>query len=190
VRNALNLNDNDFVITAGCAHAGEGKILRHCFDQLKEFNSNCKMIVIPRYLDEVPVLMEETGNIAIHLNEISTHQEWDMCIVGKLGILDDMYKIADSAIVCGTFTDIGGHNVWDAARFGIPVFFGPDYRTQTDSCETLITAGVGFSVSNGDHLAEKIFTVMKTDAKNFVSSQVAFIDKVNKSQSALEPLIP
>lgn len=190
LRRALNLNDNNFVLTAGCIHAGEGPFLKQCFSILEKNHFPCKMIVVPRHLEDVTDLLEELGGNVVHLNDITTSRKWDICVIEKMGILDDMYKIADAALVGGTFVNVGGHSVWDAARFGIPVFFGPDYHTQTDSCEKLLNAGVGFKADDSSELAKLILKVMKTDAKKFMNAQNLFMETVNKRQSVLEPLIP
>ncbi|NLW33381.1 MAG: hypothetical protein GXY77_18195 [Fibrobacter sp.] len=189
-RKMLNLGENDFVITAGCVHAGEGREIRQCVDLLDQKGLQCKLIIVPRYLNEVEKLIDETGKGTVHLNDIHTSQPWDICIIEKVGILDEMYKIADAAFTGGTFVSVGGHSIWEAAQFGIPVFFGPDFHTQKDSCERLISAGVGFKSKDGTDLALQIIRVLKTDARKFVHSQTMFMETINKSQSVLEPLIP
>lgn len=190
LRRQMNLTEDNLVLTAGCLHAGEGKAIRKCVDLLSKKNMHCKFIVVPRYLEEVPAIMDEIGGNIAHFNDISTSRKWDICIIEKMGVLDEMYKVADAAFVGGTFVNIGAHNVWDPARFGIPVFFGPDYHTQTESCEKLLTAGVGFKAENGEELANLIFKVIRIDARKFVNAQMMFMETINKRQSVLEPLIP
>ncbi|HMA66013.1 MAG: 3-deoxy-D-manno-octulosonic acid transferase [Fibrobacterota bacterium] len=190
LRRGMNLGEGSFVLTAGCVHAGEGKEIRKCIDMLSRKNLPCKVIVVPRYLEEVPVIMDEIGGSIAHITEITTSRKWDVCIIEKMGILDEVYKIADAAFVGGTFVPVGAHNVWDPARFGIPVFFGPDYHTQIESCEKLLSAGVAFKVENGEELANSILKVIRLEPRKFVSAQTAFIETINKRQSVLEPLIP
>ena len=190
LRRGLNLSEHHFVLTAGCVHAGEGRALRVAIDLLREREFPCKLIVVPRHLQEVPVLLEELGKDVVHLHDIATSRKWDICIIEKFGILDDMYKVADAAFVGGTFVNTGGHNMWDPARFGIPVFFGPDYHTQKDSCEKLMTAGVGFRAESAEEMAQLIYKVVKVEARRFVNAQLLFMETINKGHSILEPLIP
>ncbi|MDO5577580.1 MAG: glycosyltransferase N-terminal domain-containing protein, partial [Fibrobacter sp.] len=182
-RKQLNLSENNLVITFGCVHAGEGKDIRACFDLLEESGLKCKMILVPRHLDEAEQIIDEFAMDVVRLNDIQTSQPWNVCTIEKMGILDEMYKIADAAFIGGTFVDIGGHNIWDAAQFGIPVFFGPDFHTQKDSFERLLIAGVGFKANDGERLALQILRVMKTEAYKFIHAQTMFIETVNKSQS-------
>lgn len=190
IRQGLGLTEDDLVISWGCIHAGEGVVIRQCYDTLKSYGINCKMIIVPRYLYEVKDLIREIGDDLLHLYDINTMCKWQMCVIEKMGILDDMYLIADAAIIGGTFSDIGGHNVWDAARFAIPVFFGPDYRTQVDGCEKLIKNGVGFKAQDGVELAELIIDVMKREPERFIQAQLLFMETINKSQSVLGQLLP
>jgi len=190
LRRGMNLAESCFVLVAGCLHTGEGAALRRCIDSLIRKNLHCKVIVVPRYLEEVPALMDEIGGNIAHFTDITTSRKWDVCIIEKMGVLDDVYKMADAAFVGGTFVAIGAHNVWDPARLGIPVFFGPDYHTQKESCEKLLAAGVGFQVEDGDDLANTIIRVVRLEPRKFVDSQIEFSEVINKQQSVLEPLIP
>jgi 3-deoxy-D-manno-octulosonic-acid transferase len=190
VRASLNIRENDQVLVAGCVHAGEGAILSECFKLLSKSETINKLIIVPRHLKESPRIVEESGCDIIALSDPRTSRNWDICIINSTGVLDDMYKCADAAIIGGTFVNTGGHNVWDAARYGIPVFFGPDYSSQADGCETLLTNGVGFKVKNATELAEMVYRVLKKEASKFMHAQRLFTDTMNRRQSLLEPLIP
>ncbi|MCX7727559.1 MAG: hypothetical protein N2053_12010, partial [Chitinispirillaceae bacterium] len=189
-RRKLNLNETTFVVTAGCIHSGEGTLLDIFFKRMIEYNYPCKLIIVPRYLEETARLLEEFGSNITHLTDISTAKRWDICIIEKNGILDDMYKIADVAIIGGTFTNIGGHNIWDAARYAIPVFFGPYYHKQEESCKKLLNSKVGFMVKDGEELADKMFEVLKINPIAFIESQKKFIEEINKNQSVVEQYLP
>lgn len=190
LRTELNLTENHFVITAGCVYPGEAHVLRECFDILVQAGFPCKMIVLPGLPDSVPALLEKIGGNVTHLSDTKTLRVWDIAVIEKCDIIDEMYKIADTAIIGGTFTGEGRNNVWDAARFGIPVFWGPRYHSRNRSFDVLLEAGVAFTVQDGFELAERIVRVMKTDAKDFVVAQMQFIESFNREQAIPESLIP
>ncbi len=190
VRRAMNIEENSFLVTAGCIHRGEGAVIRSFFSSLESMGYPCKLIVVPRYCGESAELLDEIGGNVLHLTEKSTARRWEICLIEKTGILENMYKASDAAIVGGTFVDIGGHNVWEAASYAIPVFFGPYYHKQLDSCSLLINAGVGFSVSDGRTLAECMYKVVKQEPFRFIENQQRFIESVNKTMSVVEPLLP
>jgi 3-deoxy-D-manno-octulosonic-acid transferase len=124
------------------------------------------------------------------VQETSSVKSWEICLVDKFGVLEDMYMIADAAFVGGTFVSVGGHNVWDAARFGIPVFFGPDFHTQQESCEKLLSAGVGFMAQSAEELATLITGVIKTDTSVFAGSLSQFIQGAHDRQQEIERMLP
>jgi 3-deoxy-D-manno-octulosonic-acid transferase len=190
LRKALNIKDSDIVLTAGCIHAAEMGIIADMFSQLHGSGIIDKLIIVPRYLGEVDTILAELSGVVVHLHDIQTSKKWEICVISKTGILDDMYKLADAALIGGTFDRTGGHNIWDAARYGIPVFFGYNYSEQNDGCEMLLTNGVGFKAHDAADLAALVYRVIKKDASKFMHAQRLFSDTINRRQSVLEPLIP
>ena len=190
LRRSMNITPSAVVVTAGCLHKGEGAVLRECLDELRRRGRECKCIVVPRYLEESGALAGELGSSAVRLPDSTATADWDLCIVEKLGVLEGMYRIADAAIVGGTFADIGGHNVWEAARFGIPVFFGPFYQSQKSSCEKLLVAGVGFEMTNAQELAGALERTIWSDPQKYAGAEALFTEHINRQQSVVEPLIP
>jgi 3-deoxy-D-manno-octulosonic-acid transferase len=190
LRDAMKINNTDIVLTAGCLHAGEGKIIKEALNILQQRSLRIKCIVIPRHLNDTQTILKELSPDTLYLSETKVSSSWEICIVDKMGILEDMYAVADICVVGGTFVSIGGHNVWDAAQFAIPVFFGPDYHTQKESCELLLSARVGFMVNSSNELANGITEVLKTDYGVFSSALSALIALINKRLQKIEGLIP
>jgi 3-deoxy-D-manno-octulosonic-acid transferase len=190
LRRRMNLTPADIVVTAGCVHKGEGAMLRACCDELKKRGRACKCIIVPRYLEESAAIAEELGKGAVRLSESATTAAWECCIVEKFGVLETMYRIADAAVVGGTFVPVGGHNVWEPARFGIPVFFGPSRHEQIASCEKLLVAGVGFSAANAIELAAALERTLWIDPRKYAGAEALFTEHINRQQSVVEPLIP
>ena len=61
-------------------------------------------------------------------------------IVDIVGILAELYKYAQIAYVGGSFKQ-GIHNVMEAAVYGIPVLYGPQYQNSTEAIKLLSTGG-------------------------------------------------
>jgi 3-deoxy-D-manno-octulosonic-acid transferase len=190
LRDALKLNKGDIVVTAGCFHIGEGKIIKDVLEILQRKSLKIKCIIVPRHLGDTPTILKELGSNAEVFAEPIASTSWNLCIVNKMGILEDMYALCDIAVVGGTFMSVGGHNVWDAAQFALPVFFGPDYHTQRESCEQLLSAGVGFKADSAQDLAGGIVSVLKTDSQVFSAALTQLISGTNKRRQQIEELIP
>lgn len=72
----------------------------------------------------------------------------DILIIDKIGILSKLYKYGKLCYVGGGFAT-GLHNTLEAAVYGKPVFWGPQYADFKEA-SALIRAGGGFSVSNAE----------------------------------------
>lgn len=79
----------------------------------------------------------------------------DVVLVDRVGVLGDLYAIADAAFVGGGFHPAGLHSVLEPAAFGVPVIFGPRHANSRDS-RLLIEARGGASVRDERSLAEAL----------------------------------
>jgi 3-deoxy-D-manno-octulosonic-acid transferase len=57
----------------------------------------------------------------------------DVILVDRVGVLGDLYALADFAFVGGGFHDAGLHSVLEPAAFGAPVLFGPRHHGSRDA---------------------------------------------------------
>lgn len=72
-------------------------------------------------------------------------------IIDNIGMLSRLYKYATIAYVGGGFRESGVHNVLEAAVYGKPVVFGPEYELYVEASD-LIDAGGAFSVESAIEL--------------------------------------
>ena len=77
--------------------------------------------------------------------------EADVVIVDRVGVLGDLYAIADVAFVGGGFHAAGLHSVLEPAAFGAPVVFGPRYANSREA-GLLLAADAAASVSDAPSL--------------------------------------
>jgi len=71
-------------------------------------------------------------------------------IIDCFGILSSLYQYGDIAYIGGGF-GAGIHNTLEAAVFGIPVIFGPNFNKFIEA-KSLIACGGGFSIDSKDSL--------------------------------------
>jgi 3-deoxy-D-manno-octulosonic-acid transferase len=76
-------------------------------------------------------------------------------LVDHVGVLGDLYALADLAYVGGGLGTAGLHSVLEPAAFGAPVLFGPRHANAREAAE-LIAAGAAFEVTGTEHLAETL----------------------------------
>ncbi|HEX6600202.1 MAG TPA: glycosyltransferase N-terminal domain-containing protein [Gemmatimonadaceae bacterium] len=73
----------------------------------------------------------------------------DVIIVDRVGILGDLYALADVAFVGGGFHAAGLHSVLEPAAFGAPVLFGPRHHASRDAMLLLDADGALDVASDG-----------------------------------------
>lgn len=190
LRRSLRLAPGDRVVAAGCFHKGEGAVLGACLEELRRRGRICKCIVVPRYLEESAALAEELGGAVARFADTVAVAEWNVCVIEKMGVLEALYRTADAAVVGGTFVDVGGHNLWEAAQFGIPVFFGPSFHSQSSIAEKLLAAGVGFTAAGAEALADGLERTLWTEPQKFAAAAALFAENNNREQHMAGPLIP
>jgi 3-deoxy-D-manno-octulosonic-acid transferase len=190
-RDALRIGGSETVLTVGCAHPGEGGVVRTVRDQLTSLGVTCRCIVVPRHREAVTALVDELGDRVRVVQEIRCDDgDWDIVVIDRYGVMDDMYAVADIAIVGGTFVDVGGHNMWEAAQYAIPVLFGPHHHEQQASCDTLMSSGVGFEVSDGDAAAATIARLLGPSRDEFKAACNALANSVGDTDTGFLKELP
>lgn len=76
-------------------------------------------------------------------------------VIDNYGMLSKLYRYATIAYVGGGFNKSGIHNTLEAAVYGKPVVFGPQYKKFREAKE-LLAIGAAHSVSNAEGLKQLI----------------------------------
>jgi 3-deoxy-D-manno-octulosonic-acid transferase len=69
-------------------------------------------------------------------------------VVDRVGVLGDLYALADVAYVGGGWGTAGLHSVLEPAAFGVPVLFGPRHANAREAAE-LVRAGAAQELRDG-----------------------------------------
>ena len=88
--------------------------------------------------------------------DINTYK---VLIIDNVGILSSLYQYGDVAYIGGGF-NTGIHNILEAATFGLPVIFGPDY-SDFQEARDLLKIGGAYTINNQDDfnkITEKLIT--------------------------------
>lgn len=150
---------------------------------LLENRSDIKIIIAPHDLKRVSYLQEIFPNALLHsqlkVQNLQDFSAFQVLIIDSIGLLSRLYSYADIAVVGGGFHRAGLHNILEAATFGVPVFFGNQYRKNPEA-DALIEARGGKSFAEEDYGAnficalfehESLRQEMAENAANFIISQ-------------------
>jgi 3-deoxy-D-manno-octulosonic-acid transferase len=74
------------------------------------------------------------------------NSDTDVVLVDRVGVLGQLYALADIAFVGGGFHAAGLHSVIEPAAFGVPVLFGPRFDMSREA-ELLLAANAARSVT-------------------------------------------
>jgi 3-deoxy-D-manno-octulosonic-acid transferase len=96
----------------------------------------------------------------------------EVVVVDRVGVLADLYAIADVAYVGGGFHDAGLHSVVEPAALGVPVVFGPRHGNAREADE-LAGKGGGFVASDGAAIASLILDLAARPVHRRTSSEAA-----------------
>lgn len=109
------------------------------------------------------LLFSEANN-----SNISKH---NILIIDSIGILSHLYKYSDITFIGGGFGS-GIHNILEAATFGKPIFFGPNYH-KFQEAEDLIESGGAFPVKDGKDFVEKVRPLINNKSQLNSSGEVS-----------------
>lgn len=96
----------------------------------------------------------------------------DVVIVDRVGVLGDLYALADIAVVGGAFHAAGLHSVLEPAAFGAPVLFGPRYAASRDA-RLLIDADAALSTDDGASLERALERWLDAPTERVAAGQAA-----------------
>lgn len=106
-------------------------------------------------------------------------------VIDCIGILSSLYRYADFAYIGGGF-GVGIHNTLEAAVYGVPLAFGPNYRKFQEAID-LIECNGATSVDNASELYQVIDNCVKDkelrdfrgrSCRNYVEKMLGATDKI------------
>jgi len=86
-------------------------------------------------------------------------------ILDTHGELAAFYALADVAFVGGTLAPIGGHNLFEPAREGLPIAFGPHIEGVREVADPLVAGGGGTCVRGEEELRAWLRRMERDDAE-------------------------
>jgi len=148
LRARLGIEKEDFVVIFGSTHHPEEKLIAEMMASLMEKHPRMKCIIVPRHpgrFGEVKRILLDSEVPFVMFSDISKKigNERVIC-VDAMGLLSDLYQIANVAVVCGSFAPgLKGHNIFEPIQVGVAVFFGPYMGDQPDLVEAVLSADAG-----------------------------------------------
>ncbi|HEX8693319.1 MAG TPA: glycosyltransferase N-terminal domain-containing protein [Longimicrobium sp.] len=103
----------------------------------------------PAHLAHGEALLDRLGLSHARLSALGPAPAPDVVVVDSVGVLGDLYALADVAYVGGGYGTAGLHSVLEPAAFGAPVLFGPRHENAREAA-ALVEAGGGIPLPEGE----------------------------------------
>jgi 3-deoxy-D-manno-octulosonic-acid transferase len=113
-------------------------------------NPDKNYIIAPHELRYISDLQKQTDALLYSKANEKNIMMSNVLIIDSIGILSNIYQYANIAYIGGGF-GAGIHNILEAATFGLPVIFGPNYK-KFNEAKDLITLGGSISIANYQEL--------------------------------------
>ena len=125
-------------IVAGSTHVGEEEFILKAYIEYRK-SHDAKLIVVPRHPERFEMVRElievvsDENSLKYTLFSEDKSLEGDIILIDAMGELNNMYAIADIAILGGAFNvDVGGHNPLEPAYFGCKIITGKHFFHQKE----------------------------------------------------------
>jgi 3-deoxy-D-manno-octulosonic-acid transferase len=122
------INHQPLTIIFASTHRGEDEIAINTYKELRNRFKDIKIVIAPRHIDrteEIKQLIEKNGFKAVLKTENKDIKD-EVLILNTIGDLQDFYTSCEITVLCGTFAEIGGHNILEPIRAGSYTIIGPN----------------------------------------------------------------
>lgn len=146
--------EKSLTMVAGSSWPEDEEIFIEYFNEHPEM----KLVIAPheihdKHLKDIVARLKRPYVLYTEANEENV-KGVDCIVMNCIGLLSSTYRYGQVAYIGGGF-GVGIHNVLEAAVYGMPVVFGPNYHKFREAKE-LIKAGGGFSVTKAEEFNEKM----------------------------------
>jgi 3-deoxy-D-manno-octulosonic-acid transferase len=170
------LRNGRLTLVAGSTWPADERYLLEAWSRIREVHPEMRMIIAPHEPTPAHVAPIERWCETSHLtcarlggaDAVSA----DVVIVDRIGVLGDLYKLADLAYVGGGFHAAGLHSVLEPAAFGLPVVFGPRHANSRDA-GLLLEARAAATVSDTTSLEAALTAWLEDDPARRASGDAA-----------------
>lgn len=130
------LRDARPTLVAGSTWPPDEAVLLPAFDSLRRSGIDIRLVIAPhepsaQHVAELVAWAERSSLRGARLDDATSDS--DVVVVDRVGVLGDLYAVADVAFVGGGFHAAGLHSVLEPAAFGAPVLFGPRFQNSRDA---------------------------------------------------------
>jgi len=168
-----------------------------CRIQNTDSGKRVKLILVPHEIDEQHlhfifnlfqgrmVRYSTINAMPSNMSRLNILRNAQVMVIDTMGLLSSIYRFGQVAYIGGGF-GVGIHNTIEAAVYGVPVVFGPNYHHFREA-QGLIDAGAARSIKNYSELEAALNTALDqhetigAKAAAYVQSELGATEKIYRS---------
>ncbi|MDB4949623.1 MAG: Three-deoxy-D-manno-octulosonic-acid transferase protein [Gemmatimonadetes bacterium] len=163
------LNFEGLTVVAGSTWGHDEERLLPAFAAARELVGDVRLVLVPHeptpaHLHAAEARLRALGLRHTRLADVldgATVQE--VLVVDRVGVLGELYAVADVAYVGGGYGTAGLHSVLEPAAFGTPVLFGPRHANAREAAE-LLAAGAATEAADEPALRDALLHLLSDPA--------------------------
>jgi 3-deoxy-D-manno-octulosonic-acid transferase len=173
----LTADPRPFTLIAGSTwRPDEARLLEAWIDLIQYVRSASqpipepRLIVVPHeptaaHLRPLELELERSGLPARRYSEVETRRldSAAVVVVDRVGILAELYAVADAAYIGGAFGS-GVHNLLEPAILGLPLLFGPKHHNAPEA-GAFLEAGAASVIRSGPDLAAALILLLNDEER-------------------------
>lgn len=172
----------DRLFVAGSTWGPDEEILLELVNE----NPDIKFVIAPHEMDEsrIAKIIATTRGGAVRYTQCSERSDFSgvqVLVLDTIGILSSVYGYALWSYIGGGF-GVGIHNTLEAATFGLPIAFGPNYHKFKEARD-MVALGAAASVGSADEL-KSWFRPLRNDEQLLARVSATAKDYTAKNQGA------
>jgi 3-deoxy-D-manno-octulosonic-acid transferase len=163
---------NSKLLVAGSTWAPDHRLLAKYVNQ----HNSSKLLLVPHEISSAAIdsFVSVCQLPVIRYSEVKHKSTKELSaahvlIVDQVGMLSRLYRFATVCYIGGGF-GAGIHNILEAAVYGKPVVFGPNFQKFKEARE-LISSGGAFSISNYQEMEDRLNYLMNQQESALKSGQ-------------------
>lgn len=188
------------LIVAGSTWKEDEEVLQKAFAAMNE--PSLKLIIAPHEINESHLSeLKKLFPNAILFSQLTAttrsdapvviagemKQPRNVLIIDNIGMLSRLYYYGYITFIGGAFRKGGVHNVLEAAVYGKPVLYGPEYNKYSEAIE-LIESGGGICVQNAGKCADIIQLLLQNE-RVYKDCAGKSLNYVHKNKGATERIM-
>lgn len=181
------------VVVAGSTWPEDEELLTQWCNEVAAFN-DAKLILVPHEINEGHlhdifqrfkgrfVKYSDISAMPSNLSRVNILRRAKVMVIDTIGLLSSIYQFGHVAYIGGGFGE-GIHNTIEAAVYGMPVVFGPNYHHFREA-QGLIDSGAARSINNYNELESAFTTALEqhetigAKAAEYVQSELGASAKI------------